>query len=72
MLVLLKKMSVIIERGQVIILKFVCQVLGVEYGGWIMFYVDEDCIVFIWKEVDDDEGDFVIVGFFVFFVCDME
>ncbi|MCD2175573.1 type II toxin-antitoxin system PrlF family antitoxin [Rhizobium sp. C4] len=68
---LLKKISAITEKGQVTIPKSVREALGVEYGGRIAFYVDENRVVSIQKEAEDQEDDPVIGGFLNFLAEDM-
>jgi antitoxin PrlF len=67
---MLKKVSAITGKGQVTIPKSVREALGVEYGGRVAFYVDENLDVSIRKELED-EDDPLIGGFLDFLADDM-
>ncbi len=68
---LLRKVSTITEKGQVTIPKSVREALGLDYGGRIAFYVDENRKVSIERD-DHDEDDPVIDSFLAFLANDME
>jgi len=67
---LLKKISTITEKGQTTIPKPVREALGVDYGGRIAFYIDENRRVSIERE-DDVAEDPVIEEFLAFLARDM-
>ncbi|MET3613318.1 antitoxin PrlF [Rhizobium aquaticum] len=68
---LLKKISAITEKGQVTIPKAVREALGVEYGGRVAFYVNEDRTVSIRREKEEGEDDPLISRFLNFLAEDM-
>ncbi|MFB9951376.1 type II toxin-antitoxin system PrlF family antitoxin [Rhizobium puerariae] len=69
---LLKKVGTITEKGQVTIPKPVRDALGLEYGGRVAFYVDENRHVSLEREIEDDDDDPVIGGFLAFLAEDMK
>lgn len=71
MVALLKEESTITAKGQTTVPKAVRQALGVDYGGRIAFYVDDDRRVYV-ERADEETSDPVIEKFLEFLAHDME
>lgn len=71
MVALLKEESTITAKGQTTIPKAVRQALGVDYGGRIAFYVDDDRRVYV-ERADEETSDPAIEKFLEFLARDME
>jgi antitoxin PrlF len=68
---LMKKVSTITEKGQTTVPKSVRQALGLDYGGRIAFYIDENRHVSVERD-DEEEDDPVIESFLEFLAKDMK
>ncbi|OBZ94367.1 AbrB family transcriptional regulator [Pararhizobium polonicum] len=71
MAALLREVSTITVKGQTTVPKSVRQALGIDLGGRIAFYVDDQRHVTV-ERVDDEEDDPVIDGFLAFLARDMQ
>ncbi|WP_087002092.1 type II toxin-antitoxin system PrlF family antitoxin [Rhizobium sullae] len=71
MVALLKVESTITAKGQTTVPKAVRQALGVDYGGRIAFYVDDERRVYV-ERADEEVSDPVIEKFLAFLARDME
>lgn len=67
---LIRKVSTITEKGQTTVPKPVREALGLDYGGRIAFYIDENRHVSVERD-DEDEDDPVIDSFLEFLARDM-
>jgi antitoxin PrlF len=68
---LLKEESTITAKGQTTVPKSVRQALGVDYGGRIAFFVDEQRRVYVQKAQIEETADPVIDCFLEFLARDM-
>ena len=68
---LLKEESTITAKGQTTVPKSVRQALGVDYGGRIAFFVDEQRRVYVQKAEVEEAADPVIDSFLEFLAQDM-
>lgn len=71
MSVLMRKVSTITQKGQTTIPKPVREALGLDYGGRIAFYIDENRRVSVERD-DGDQSDPVVDSFLVFLAKDMK
>ncbi|GAB6969042.1 MULTISPECIES: type II toxin-antitoxin system PrlF family antitoxin [Komagataeibacter] len=71
MAALLKEESRITAKGQTTVPKSVRQALGVDYGGRIAFFIDDQHRVYV-ERAKDEASDPVIDRFLVFLAEDME
>lgn len=70
MSVLLKEESTITAKGQTTVPKSVRQALGVDYGGRIAFFVDDQRRVYV-ERVEEETNDPVVERFLEFLAQDM-
>jgi antitoxin PrlF len=68
---LLKEESTITAKGQTTVPKSVRQALGVDYGGRIAFFVDDERRVYVQKAEVEETADPVIERFLEFLAHDM-
>lgn len=68
---LLREESTITAKGQTTVPKSVRQTLGVDYGGRIAFFVDEQRRVYVQKAEPEETADPVIDRFLEFLAQDM-
>ncbi|GGE07629.1 AbrB family transcriptional regulator [Aureimonas endophytica] len=71
MAAMLKEESTITAKGQTTVPKSVRQALGVDYGGRIAFFVDEQRRVYLQKAEAEEAADPVIDRFLEFLARDM-